>query len=91
MIRSCKDRETERLLNRIGSRRFQSIEKAARIKLDLLDAATSLQDLSLPGLRLEKLAGDRVGQYRIRVNAQFRICFRWHAADAYDVELTDYH
>jgi proteic killer suppression protein len=75
----------------VGSRRFQSIKKAARIKLDLLDAATSLQDLSLPGLRLEKLAGDRAGQYSIRVNDQYRICFRWHDADAYDVELTDYH
>jgi proteic killer suppression protein len=91
MIRSCKDRETERLLGRMVSRKFQRVERAARIKLDLLDAATSLQDLFLPGLRLEKLAGDRAGQYSIRVNDQFRICFRWHEADAYDVELTDYH
>jgi toxin HigB-1 len=91
MIRSCKDRETERLLNRMVSRRFKNIENMARIKLDLLDAATSLLDLSLPGLRLEKLAGGRAGQYSIRVNDQFRICFHWREGDAYNVELTDYH
>ena len=91
MIRSCKDRETEKLLNRILSRRFKSIETAARVKLALLDSAKSLRDLSLPGLRLEKLAGDRAGEYSIRVNDQFRIFFHWRDGDAYEVEITDYH
>ena len=91
MIRSCKDKETEKLLNRMPSRRFVNIETAARIRLDLLSAATSLMDLSLPGLRLEKLKGDRAGQYSIRINDQFRICFRWRDGDAHDVEITDYH
>ncbi len=91
MIRSCKDKETEKLLNRFVSRRFQAIENAARAKLALLNAATSLLDLSIPGLRLEKLSGDRAGQYGIRVNDQFRICFHWRDGDACDVEITDYH
>jgi proteic killer suppression protein len=91
MIRSCGDQETEKLLNRVPSRKFRSIERAARIKLALLNAATSLMDLSLPGLRLEKLAGDRAGQYSIRINDRFRICFDWRDGESYDVEITDYH
>lgn len=91
MIRSCKDKETAKLLNRLVSRRFKSIENTVRVKLALLDAATSLLDLSVPGLRLEKLSGDRAGQYSIRVNDQFRVCFHWRDGDAYDVEITDYH
>lgn len=91
MIRSCKGKETEKLLNRLPSRKFRSIENAARIKLGILDAATSLEDLSLPGLRLEKLRGDRAGQYSIRINDQFRLCFNWRDGDAHEVEITDYH
>jgi toxin HigB-1 len=91
MIRSCKDKETEKLLNRLPSRKLKSIESPARIKLALLNAASSLRDLSLPGLRLEKLAGDRTGQYSIRINDRFRICFNWSNGDASDVEITDYH
>jgi toxin HigB-1 len=91
MIRSCKDPETEKLLRRVPSRRLQRIERAARLKLGFLDAATALTDLTLPGLRLEKLSGDRAGQYSIRVNEQYRICFRWRKGDAYEVEVTDYH
>ncbi len=91
MIRSCKEKETERLWNRQASKRFKNIEKAARVKLALLDAATSLMDLALPGLRLEKLKGDRAGQYSIRINDQFRVCFKWSNKDADDVEITDYH
>jgi proteic killer suppression protein len=91
MIRSCGDKDTEKLLNRVLARKFRNIENPARVKLALLNAATSLMDLSLPGLRLEKLAGDRAGQYSIRINDQFRICFHWRDADAYDVEITDYH
>ena len=91
MIRSCKDRETEKLLRRLQSRKFQGVERAGRLKLGFLDGATALTDLTLPGLRLEKLSGSRAGQYSIRVNDQYRICFRWREGDAYEVEVTDYH
>jgi proteic killer suppression protein len=91
MIRSCRDREAQRLLDRKFSRKFQAIERAARVRLELLDAATSLGDLRLPGLRLKTLKGDRIGQYSIRINDQFRICFEWRNGDAYEVEIVDYH
>lgn len=91
MIRSCKDKDTKKLWSRLPSRKFGSIENAARVKLALLDAATSLRDLALPGLRLEKLSGDRAGQHSIRINDQFRVCFQWRDGDAYQVEITDYH
>jgi proteic killer suppression protein len=91
MIRSCKDKETEKLLNRMPSKKLKSIETAALIKLGLLGAATSLRDLSIPGLRLEKLIGDRAGQYSIRINDKFRLCFNWRDGDAHNVEITDYH
>lgn len=91
MIRSCKDKETANLWNRLASRRFKNIEKVARVKLALLDAATSLMDLALPGLRLEKLKADSAGRYSIRINDQFRICFTWSEGGADDVEITDYH
>lgn len=63
----------------------------ARIRLELLDAAISLRDLELPGLRLEALKGDRAGQHSIRINDQFRICFEWRGGNAYDVEIVDYY
>jgi proteic killer suppression protein len=91
MIRSCRQKDVQLLLDRKFSRKFQSIEKAARIRLELLDAATSLRDLELPGLRLEALKGDRKGQHSIRINDQFRICFEWRDGDAYNVEIVDYH
>jgi proteic killer suppression protein len=91
MIRSCRDKGTRNLLGRRFSRRFHAIEQSARIRLALLEAATSLQDLSVPGLRLEALAGDRKGQYSIRINDQYRICFEWRDGDAYCVEIVDYH
>ena len=91
MIRSCRDKETQKLLERRLSRKFQAIEKSARVRLELLDAATSLTDLALPGLRLEVLKGDRKGQYSIRINDQYRICFEWQGEDAYHVEIVDYH
>ena len=91
MIRSCRQKDVQLLLERKFSRRFQSIEKAARIRLELLDAATSLRDLELPGLRLEALKGDRKGQHTIRINDQFRICFEWRDGDAHNVEIVDYH
>jgi proteic killer suppression protein len=91
MIRSCRQKDVQLLLDRKFSRRFQSIQKAARIRLELLDAAISLRDLELPGLRLEALKGDRKGQHSIRINDQFRICFEWRDGDAHNVEILDYH
>lgn len=73
-------------------RRFVNIESPARRKLEYLDAAAVLKDLRIPpGNRLEALKADRAGQYGIRVNDQFRVCFRWKGGDAYDVEVCDYH
>jgi proteic killer suppression protein len=91
MIRSCRDRETRKLVERRFSRRWQTIEKPARVRLEFLDAATSLRDLNLPGLRLEALKGDRKGQYSIRINEQYRICFEGREGDAWNVEIVDYH
>lgn len=91
MIRSCRDKDAQRLLERKFSRRLQAIENSARVRLELLDAVTSLRDLDLPGFRLEALKGDRKGQYSIRINDRYRICFRWLDGDAHDVEIVDYH
>jgi proteic killer suppression protein len=91
MIRSCRDKDARRLLERKFSRRLQSIEKSARVRLEVLDAVTSLGDLDLPGFRLEALKGDRKGQYSIRINDRYRICFTWQDGDAHDVEIVDYH
>lgn len=90
MIRSCRQKDVQLLLDRKFSRRLQGIEKAARIRLELLEAATSLRDLELPGLRLEALKGDRKDQHSIRINDQFRICFEWRDGDAHNVEIVDY-
>jgi proteic killer suppression protein len=93
MIKSFASKETEKLFNRQFSRKLpQSIQRVARRKLAVLDAAGVLQDLRIPpSNRLEKLSGDRKGQYSIRINDQWRICFRWRSGDAYDVEIVDYH
>jgi proteic killer suppression protein len=91
MIRSFSDKETQLLHDREFSRRFQSVERTARVRLALIDAATALTDLRLPGLRLEALSGDRLGQFSIRINDQYRVCFRWQDGDAHDVEIVDYH
>ena len=91
MIRSCRDRDAQRLLDRKFSRRLQAIGKSARVRLEVLDAVTALRDLDLPGFRLEALKGDRKGQHSIRINDQYRICFAWRDGDAYDVEIVDYH
>ena len=93
MIRSFQDKETEKLFNREISRRLpQNIQRVALRKLWVLDSADTLQDLRLPpGNYLEKLSGDRAGQHRIRINDQWRLCFKWRDGDAYDVEITDYH
>jgi toxin HigB-1 len=91
MIRSCRDAQTQRVLDRIPSRKFQAIQDRAEERLVLLHSATSLRDLGLPSLRLEKLAGSRKGQYSIRINDQYRVCFEWRDGDAFEVEIVDYH
>jgi proteic killer suppression protein len=91
MIRSCRDKDVRQLLERTFSRRLQAIEKSARVRLEVLDVASSLRDLDLPGFRLEVLKGDRKGQYSVRINDQYRICFTWRDGDAHDVEIVDYH
>lgn len=93
MIRSFHDQQAENIFQRDRVKRFsQDVQRAALRKLLILDAAESLDDLRVPpGNRLEKLKGNRKGQYSIRVNDQCRICFRWSDGDAYDVEITDYH
>jgi proteic killer suppression protein len=93
LIRNFKDAETENIFNRIFIRRFsQQLQRAARRKLLILDSAERLMDLNVPpGNRLEALKGNRKGQYSIRINDQWRICFRWTGSDAEDVEMADYH
>lgn len=93
MIRSFRDKETEKVFRREGSRKFPSeLQRLAQRKLAVLDGAETLQDLRIPpGNRLEKLRGDREGQYSIRINDQWRICFNWSEGDGDDVEITGYH
>ncbi|MHB8731484.1 MAG: type II toxin-antitoxin system RelE/ParE family toxin [bacterium] len=93
MIRSFQDRDTEAVFQRERSRKFApDVQRRGLIKLDMLDAAESLDDLRVPpGNRLEKLSGDRKGQFSIRINDQWRICFMWTDGDAYEVEIVDYH
>ena len=93
MIESFKCKETEKLFHRQGSRKLaQSIQKTAMRKLWMLDAATKLNDLRVPpNNQLEALKGKRKGQHSIRINQQWRICFKWHAGHARNVEIVDYH
>jgi len=92
VIRSFKDRDTARLFDDELVARFRAIERQARRKLLYLHRARTLQDLSVPpGNRLEALRGNRRGQHSIRINDQWRICFRWKDGDAHDVEIVDYH
>lgn len=92
MIRSFGDAATARLFADEDVARFRAIERQARRKLMLLHAARDLNDLrSPPGNRLEALRGDRAGQHSIRINDQWRICFRWRDGGAEDVEIADYH
>lgn len=93
MIRSFGSRETEKVFGRRFSRRLPNdIQRRARIKLEILDAAEWLEDLRIPpSNHLERLSGDREGQYSIRINQQWRICFEWLDGEAYDVEIVDYH
>ena len=93
MIRSFADRDSLRIFQRLQVKRLSTdLQRAAYRKLLMIDAAGSISDLKIPpGNRLEKLVGDRHGQYSIRINEQWRICFNWRANDAFDVEITDYH
>jgi len=92
MILSFRCADTEALANGRRVKRFVNVESVARRKLRQLQIAGRLEDLRVPpGNRLEALKGDRVGQYSIRVNGQFRVCFRWTPAGAEDVEIVDYH
>ncbi|MGH6923049.1 MAG: type II toxin-antitoxin system RelE/ParE family toxin [Propylenella sp.] len=92
MIRSFADRDTAALFQDLPVRRFRAIERIARRKLLLLNAVGSVRELRVPpGNRLEALKGDRRGQHSIRINDQWRICFRWRDSDAWDVEIVDYH
>lgn len=92
MIRSFKDRRTERFFAGQRVRAFQGFVDQATRRMTFLDAADALRDLAgLPSNRLERLSGDRAGQHSIRINQQWRICFRWEDDGAHDVEIVDYH
>ena len=92
MIRSFRDKDTESIFQRRHVKAFQRIARVALRRLIQIDAAEELRDLaSPPATRLETLKGDRAGQYSVRINDQYRVCFRWKAGDAFDVEIADYH
>ncbi len=93
VLRSFRDRDTERVWQRQRARKLdEGTQRAALRKLLILDAADAIGDLRVPpGNRLEKLKGDRSGQYSIRVNQQWRICFTWTTAGPDDIEIVDYH
>ena len=92
MVRSFRDKKTERLFAGESVKEFSGIRNVAERKLTMLDSAADLNDLlAPPGNRLEKLKGDRTGQHSIRINDQWRICFRWMIDGPHDVEITDCH
>jgi proteic killer suppression protein len=93
MIKGFRCKETERFFHREHFTRIPAgLQRSALRKLLLVDAAEKLEDLRIPpGNRLEKLSGDRRGEHSIRINDQWRICFRWSGGDAYEVEIVDYH
>ena len=93
MIQSFKCKETEKIWNQEFSKKFsEDIQRVALRKLFMIQRAKELKDLlAPPANRLEKLKGDRKDQYSIRINDQYRICFRWEDSNAYDVEIVDYH
>ena len=93
MIRSFASKETEKIFNRQRSRKLPpDIQQVALRKLRMLNRAITLNDLRTPPAnRLEKLTGNRDGQYSIRINQQWRVCFEWREGDAYNVEIVDYH
>ena len=92
MIKSFKCKDTEKLFNDLDIKKFNTISRAARIKLELLNATISLNSSRVPpGNRLEQLKGSRKGQHSIRINSQWRICFIWQEENAIEVEIVDYH
>ena len=93
MIKSFKDKETEKVYNRVGSHKLpRDIQQIALRKLWMLNNVKLLNDLKVPpSNRLEKMKGNREGQLSIRINDQWRICFRWQNGDTHEVEITDYH
>jgi proteic killer suppression protein len=93
MIKSFKNKETEKVYRREGSNKLpRDIQQVALRKLRMINNAKNLNDLRIPPAnRLEKLMGDQEGQYGIRINDQWRICFTWQGGDASDLEITDYH
>ena len=93
MIKSFRCKETKRVFSRRFSKKLPvSIQEGSRQKLVILDSATTLNDLRIPpGNRLEELKDNRQGQYSIRINRQWRICFEWKNGDSYNVEIVDYH
>jgi proteic killer suppression protein len=93
MIKSFKDREAERIFNLEFSKKLPNdIQRVAARKLRIINRAGTIESLNVPpGNRLESLKGARLGQCSIRINQQWRICFKWHGSDAYEVEITDYH
>ena len=92
MIRSFADEQTRTLFETEKSRRWESIARVAVRKLVQIDSVIRLDELNAPpGNRLEALKGDRAGQHSIRINGQWRICFRWEIDGVYDVEIVDYH
>jgi proteic killer suppression protein len=92
MIQSFKDERARKLMDGLRVAELVNMEEQARTRLIRLDAATSLEDLrALRGNRLEALSGSRKGQFSIRINDQYRICFNWEAKGPTDVEITDYH
>ena len=92
MIKSFKCKDTEKLFNDLDVKKIRNISRSARIKLEVLNAAISLNSLRVPpGNRLERLKGNRKGQHSIRINDQWRICFKWKEENANEVEIVDYH
>ena len=92
MIQSFKDDDTAELFVKRKNRRWRNLMSVALRKLDQIEAAISLQDLAVPpGNRLEALIGRRAGQHSIRINEQFRLCFKWQENGAHEVEIVDYH
>jgi len=92
MIKSFRCKNTEALYEGKRVRKFESCAVQAERRLEILDNAKTINDLmALPSNRFETLGGDRVGQCSIRVNQQWRVCFEWKDADAYNVEIVDYH
>jgi proteic killer suppression protein len=93
MIKSFRCKETEKIFNRIFSKKLPvDIQRTALKKLMMLNRSVSIDDLRIPpNNKLESLSGDRVNQYSIRINDQWRICFKWNGNDVSDVEIVDYH